>query len=91
FAGRGPAATAVAWPLVLWVALSFALFYGTQVWLRCYPRGRFARAFYPWAYCGFYLDEVFTRLTFRVWPVKLNPVQAQTLANRNLPAQGDLL
>ncbi len=91
FAGLAPSPGAAAWPLVAWVACSFALLYGIQVWLRCHPGGRLARAFYPWAYCGFYLDELFTRLTFRVWPVKLNPIQAQTLANRNLPAQGDVL
>jgi NAD(P)H-quinone oxidoreductase subunit 5 len=91
FAGLAPAPTTVAWPLVAWVALSFSLLYGTQVWLRCHPQGRFARAFYPWAYCGFYLDESFTRLTFKVWPVQLSPIQAQTLANRNPLAQGEML
>jgi NAD(P)H-quinone oxidoreductase subunit 5 len=66
-----------------WVLLSFLALYGTQVWLRCYPSGHFARALYPWAYCGFYLDESFTRLTFKLWPVRLSSVQAQTLVNRN--------
>ncbi|MEQ8802734.1 MAG: hypothetical protein RLP45_11920, partial [Haliea sp.] len=91
FAGLAPAPAAVAWPLVLWVALSFTLFYVAQVWLRCYPQGRFARTVYPWAYCGFYLDETFTRLTFRIWPLQLSPIQAQTLTNRIPLMQGNRL
>lgn len=49
----------------------FALLFVVQVWLREYPQGRFARALYPWAYYGFYLDERFTRLTFHVWPARI--------------------
>jgi NAD(P)H-quinone oxidoreductase subunit 5 len=81
FAGLTPATGAVAWPLVAWVVLCFCALYGAQVWLRCYPNGAFARTFYPWAYYGFYLDETFTRITFKLWPVRLSPVQAKTLAN----------
>lgn len=91
FAGLAPAPAAVAWPLVAWVALAFTALYVAQVWLRCYPQGRFARALYPWAYCGFYLDETFTRLTFKVWPLQLNPIQAQTLTNRIPLMQGNRL
>jgi len=90
FAGLAPAAAHAAAPAVLWVLTCFAMLYGAQVWLRCFPDGRFARLFYPWAYCGFYLDEVFTRLTFRVWPVKFSATQAQTLANRNFTFKGEL-
>jgi len=90
FAGLVTAPVPPAWPLVAWVVLCFGALYASQVWLRCYPAGRFARALYPWAYCGFYLDETFTRLTFRIWPVKLTPSQAQTVANRNFALQGEL-
>lgn len=90
FAGLAPAAANATTGAVLWVLISFAVLYGTQVWLRCFPEGRFARSFYPWAYCGFYLDETFTRLTFRIWPVKFSPVQAQTLVNRSLTFEGEL-
>jgi len=90
FAGLAPAAANATTGAVLWVLISFAVLYGTQVWLRCFPEGRFARSFYPWAYCGFYLDETFTRLTFRIWPVKFSPVQAQTLVNRGLTFEGEL-
>ena len=91
FTTLGPAPVTPASPLVAWVIACFGVLYGTQVWLRCHPKGRFARAVYPWAYCGFYLDETFTRLTFKLWPIKLSPVQAQTLANRNPVQQGELL
>ena len=91
FAGLAPTPAQVGSPLVIWVVASFAVLYGAQVWLRCHPQGRFARAFYPWAYCGFYLDETYTRLTFKLWPVKLSPTQAQTLAIRETAPQGDSL
>lgn len=61
----------VAMPLVAWVAICFVLLYGVQAWLLAFPGGRLSVALYPWAYAGFYLDERFTRLTFRIWPVQL--------------------
>jgi NAD(P)H-quinone oxidoreductase subunit 5 len=64
-------ASPVAMPLVAWVAVCFALLYAVQAWLLAFPGGRLSAALYPWAYAGFYLDERFTRLTFRVWPVQL--------------------
>ena len=91
FAGLAPPASAVAKPLVVWVLVCFVGLYATQVWLRRHPRGQIARALYPWAYCGFYLDETFTRLTFKLWPLRLSPVQAQTLVNRHPAVKGDFL
>jgi len=35
------------------------------------PEGRMARVIYPWLYGGLFLDERFTRLTFRFWPPRL--------------------
>lgn len=35
------------------------------------PGGRLARRMYPWLFAGLYLDERFTRLTFRLWPPRL--------------------
>lgn len=90
FAGLAPAADQVSVLAMAWVLTCFAVLYGVQVWLRCFPQGRFSRSFYPWAYCGFYLDETFTRITFRVWPVKFSPLQAQTLANRRFATQGEM-
>jgi len=90
FAGLAPVQTHPAPLLVAWVVLCFGLLYGSQVWLRCYPDGRFARALYPWAYSGFYLDESFTRITFKIWPVRLSPIQAQTVVNRHPTPQGEV-
>ncbi len=89
FAGLAPTAAEAPLPLVAWVVLCFCFLYGSQVWLRCYPNGRFARALYPWAFCGFYLDETFTRLTFSIWPVKLNPRLAHSAADRNSSLQSE--
>lgn len=61
-------------PLTLWAGFCLAALYALQVGLLAFPRSQFAQAFYPWAYAGFYLDERFTRLTFRLWPISLPAV-----------------
>jgi len=58
-------------PLALWVGACFASLYVVQIWLLAYPRGTVATKLFHWAYAGFYLDERFTRLTFRIWPAKV--------------------
>ena len=89
FAGLVPADSNVPLLLLVWVITSFSVLYLAQLWLRCHPRGRFATTFFPWAYCGFYLDESFTRLTMKIWPPRLDRVQSQTLVNRHQPELGD--
>ena len=42
--------------------------YLLQAVLLAHPRGALAQRLYPLAFAGFYLDEHFTRLTFRLWP-----------------------
>lgn len=42
--------------------------------------GRLARALGPWLFAGLFLDERFTRLTFRVWPPRLPRRDAPSLA-----------
>ena len=70
-------AIAMPWlPLAIWAGVCFAFLYVLQVWLLAYPRGALATRFYRWAYAGFYLDESFTRLTFRVWPARMNITQS---------------
>jgi len=68
-----PAASA-SLPLTAWAGSCLAGLYLLQTWLLAFPRGQLARTLYPWAYAGFYLDERFTRLTFRVWPIRLPAV-----------------
>ncbi|QSP95094.1 NADH-quinone oxidoreductase subunit L [Marinobacter salinisoli] len=83
FAELTPASAEPSVPLTAWVLATIGTLYVAQTWLRCFPNGKFAERFYPWAYCGFYLDETFTRLTFKLWPARLSPVQAQTSFNRH--------
>jgi NAD(P)H-quinone oxidoreductase subunit 5 len=61
--GAAPAA----W-LVTWVLLCFGLLFVVQGAVRARPEGILARKLYPWMFSGLYLDELFTRLTFRLWP-----------------------
>ncbi|MFO0691992.1 MAG: NADH-quinone oxidoreductase subunit L [Polyangiales bacterium] len=39
--------------------------------LRAAPRGRLARTLHPYLFAGLFLDELFTRWTFRLWPPHL--------------------
>jgi NAD(P)H-quinone oxidoreductase subunit 5 len=56
---------------MVWVCLCFLALYLAQVWLSTKPQTNLSSTFYNWAYHGFYLDERFTRLTFKLWPVRL--------------------
>jgi NAD(P)H-quinone oxidoreductase subunit 5 len=55
-----------------WVMLCFTLLFAMQCLIRARPHGAIASSLYPWFYAGLYLDEWFTRMTFRVWPAKLS-------------------
>jgi NAD(P)H-quinone oxidoreductase subunit 5 len=48
----------------------FALLYALTAMLSAHPRGRLAAWLFPRLFAGFHLDELFTRLTFRLWPVQ---------------------
>ncbi|WP_456077565.1 NADH-quinone oxidoreductase subunit L [Kangiella sediminilitoris] len=74
---------------LLWIVICFGLLYAVQVAIVKYPDGRLLKRIYPWIYYGFYLDETFTRLTFKIWPLKLSPVQAETKVNRRSHTSGD--
>ncbi len=50
------------------------------------PNGRFARSLHPWLFSGLYLDELFTRLTFRVWPPRLPQAVKPVLRATQVPA-----
>ena len=71
----GIAATSVPAPLADAVLVAFLALYLAQAAL--VTRGRpaagrsvFEERLYSWVYAGFYLDERFTRWTFRLWPVR---------------------
>jgi NAD(P)H-quinone oxidoreductase subunit 5 len=55
---------------VIVVLIGFALLYLVQTIVRKAPSGQLATALYPWFYAGLYLDELFSRLTFRIWPAR---------------------
>lgn len=59
-------------PLALqaWVALCFSTLFLMQVLMSTHRDSALVHRLYPWAYCGLYLDEHFTRLTFKMWPAK---------------------
>ena len=52
------------------VVVSFGALYALQLALRFNPGGALSWKLYPAAFGGFYLDEAFTRMTFKLWPPK---------------------
>ena len=57
---------------LVWVMVCFALLFAMQCLIRARPHGGVASQMYPWFYAGLYLDEWFTRATFRIWPARLS-------------------
>ncbi len=53
-----------------WVLAVFAGLFALQSAIRAQPQGTLARCLYPYMFAGLYLDELFTRVTFIVWPVR---------------------
>ena len=70
--------------LVAWVLACFVLLFVVQGAVRARPHGALARSLYPWLFAGLYLDELFTRLTFRLWPARA-PTTPGTLAIPTAP------
>ena len=79
--------------LVAWVLCCFVLLFVVQGAVRTRPQGALARSLYPWLFAGLYLDELFTRLTFRLWPAR-TPNTPGTLAKpatvADVQTSGDL-
>jgi len=68
-----PARNAPAAPvLVAVMLLCFVALFLVQTVIRARPSGAIARRMYPWFYAGLFLDELFTRITFRLWPARLS-------------------
>lgn len=73
------------------VVAASLLLYVVQAVVAVRPAGEFARALYPACFAGFYLDELCTRLTFRLWPPRALPAPAAAARGsvpvlRELPA-----
>ena len=56
------------------VSVAFVALYVMQSIIVVRPAGRLARSFYPACFAGFYLDELCTRMTFRIWPPRVLPL-----------------
>ena len=81
FSGIIPEFGAPPLPLSIWVGACFGGLYLMQNYLLAYPRGFLASRLFPWAYAGFFLDERFTRLTFRIWPARMSPTPSASLTS----------
>lgn len=69
-------------PRLVLVMVGFGALFLLQALMQSRPDGRLARALYPRLFAGLYLDERFTRLTFRLWPPRLPPRAAPSLSPR---------
>jgi NAD(P)H-quinone oxidoreductase subunit 5 len=63
-------------------AAGFISLFGLAAALARSPSGPLARALHPHLFAGFYIDDIFTRLTFRLWPARSIPSQANRAAKR---------
>ena len=67
--------------------LGLSVLVALQATLRLRPEGKLARALHPWLFSGLYLDELFTRLTFRLWPPRFPPTpRAEVTTPARVPA-----
>jgi len=84
-----PASLAQQRPLLIFCAICFVLLYSIQMIVRLNPMGALASALYPWLYAGLYLDELFTRATFRIWPAnRVSKIPPLRDANQPFAASG---
>jgi NAD(P)H-quinone oxidoreductase subunit 5 len=58
------------------VLTGFGVLFLLQMAMDARPQGTLAQALYPRLFAGLYLDELATRLTFRIWPARLGASQA---------------
>ena len=77
--------------LVAWVLGCFALLFIVQGAVRARPQGALAHSLYPWLFAGLYLDELFTRLTFRLWPARVLATHATLVPLPAVPASAKTL
>jgi NAD(P)H-quinone oxidoreductase subunit 5 len=78
---RTTTVTAGLFALIAFTLACFALLFLLQSLIRANPAGKMARNLYPWFYNGLYLDPLFTRITFRVWPVSSPDIAKNRLAS----------
>lgn len=74
--------------LAVWSLLVFVALYAAQVAVSMRRPSASASPFYNWIYAGLYLDERFTRLTFRLWPARTASGALEGSAARHLTQPG---
>ena len=65
FINAGPPPSALKWSIVV---VGLAVLFVAQSILQTSPNGRFAHWLQPHLLSGLYIDDWFTRMTFRLWP-----------------------
>jgi NAD(P)H-quinone oxidoreductase subunit 5 len=68
----------------LFALAAFAVLYIVHAWVSSNPSAPFTQWLFRYAYNGFYLDELFTRLTFRIWPPKITSLESQNNAKPSI-------
>jgi NAD(P)H-quinone oxidoreductase subunit 5 len=68
--------TTLGWAVVM---IGFAALYLVQAVMQARPTGAVTRALQPRLFAGLYLDERFTRLSFRIWPPRPAAATARPL------------
>ena len=76
--------------LAVWSLLVFVALYAAQVAVSMRRPAASASPFYDWIYAGLYLDERFTRLTFRLWPARVASGAREGSADRDLTQPGSM-
>ena len=62
------------------VGIAFAGLFLLQSTLAVKPRGALAAQLYPMFYGGLFLDDMFSRIVFRIWPLRLTNVPRPSVA-----------
>lgn len=57
--------------LLAWTVAVFVMLYAVQALVVAAPEASLSRVLRRWAVAGFFMDELFTRLTFHIWPLQL--------------------
>ncbi|MBX3634527.1 MAG: NADH-quinone oxidoreductase subunit L [Rubrivivax sp.] len=71
-----PGAFAVPTPLLAAVAVALLLLFVLQAAIALRPGAAFVRRLHPWAYGGFYVDDLVSRWLLARWPVPAAPAAA---------------
>jgi NAD(P)H-quinone oxidoreductase subunit 5 len=77
-------ASSLEWSIVL---VGLVALFLVQTVLQTAPNGRLARLIQPYLFSGLYIDDWFTRVTFRLWPPRLERPAARTPSSATRPTQ----